>query len=187
MSDAAIRAMLPLAGTQGWNWSTIRAGMAAAGEDPALAASTFPGGATQAIGAWGDLANRDMLAGAGDLAEFRIPARIRRLVEVRLTQAAPHKPAIRAALAQLALPWNLPLGLRFSAGTADAMWRAAGDRSADFSWYTRRLSLGAIYSATLAWWLRDDSEEVAPALAFLDRRLAELSRLQRRTRPDPKR
>jgi ubiquinone biosynthesis protein COQ9 len=63
------------------------------------------------------------------------------------------------------------------------MWRGAGDRSADFSWYTRRLSLGAIYGATLAWWLRDDDLDVQPALAFLDRRLADLSRLQRRTGP----
>ena len=179
MSDAAIRAMLPLAATEGWTWSTIRAGMAAAGEDPALAASVFPGGPSQAIAAWGELANRDMLAGAGDLGALRVPARIRRLVEVRLTQAAPHKAAVRAALSHLALPWNLGLGLRFSAGTADAMWRGAGDRSADFSWYTRRLSLGAIYAATLAWWLRDDSPEVAPALAFLDRRLSDLARLQR--------
>jgi ubiquinone biosynthesis protein COQ9 len=179
MSDAAIQAMLPLAATEGWTWSTIRAGMAAAGEDPALAESAFPGGPIQAIADWGQLTNREMLANAGDLSALRIPARIRRLVEVRLTQAAPHKPAIRAALAQLALPWNLPQGLRFSAGTADAMWRGAGDRSADFSWYTRRLSLGAIYGATLAWWLRDDDLDVQPALAFLDRRLADLSRLQR--------
>ena len=56
--------MLPLAATEGWTWSTIRAGMAAAGEDPALAASAFPGGPVQAIAAWGELANRDMLADA---------------------------------------------------------------------------------------------------------------------------
>ncbi len=182
MSDAAIRAMLPLAATQGWTWTTLRAGMAAAGEDPALAESAFPAGPVAAIAAWGDLANREMLAAAGDLSALRIPARIRRLVEVRLQQAAPHKAAVRAALAHLALPWNLARGLRFSAATADAIWRGAGDRSADFSWYTRRLSLGTIYAATLAWWLRDEATDVASALAFLDRRLAGLARMQRRTR-----
>lgn len=182
MSDAAIRAMLPLAAEQGWSWATLRAGMAAAGEDPALAASAFPAGPVDAIRAWGDLANREMTEAAGDLSSLRIPGRIRRLVELRLTQAAPHKRAVRAALAHLALPWNVGQGLRFSAATADAIWRAAGDRSADFSWYTRRASLGAVYAATLAWWLRDDSPEVAPALAFLDRRLAGLARLQRRKR-----
>ncbi len=183
MSDAAIRAMLPLAATQGWNQATLRAGMAAAGADPALAASAFPGGPLQAIAGWSDLADREMVAAAGDLSTLRIPARVRRLVELRLRQAAPHKAALRAALAQLAMPWNVGLALRLTARTTDAMWRGAGDRSADFSWYTRRLSLGAIYGATLAWWLRNDSAEVEPALAFLDRRLADLARLQRPRRP----
>jgi ubiquinone biosynthesis protein COQ9 len=41
------------------------------------------------------------------------------------------------------------------------------------------VSLSAIYGATLAFWLRDDAPETGPALAFLDRRLAGLARLQR--------
>ena len=62
--DAAIRAMLPIAGEQGWNWATIRAGLAAVGEDPVLAESHFPTGATGAVAAWIDLANREMIAAA---------------------------------------------------------------------------------------------------------------------------
>ena len=69
-----------------------------------------------------------------------------------------------------------------STSSADRPGRAdaAGDTSADFSWYTRRASLGAIYAATLAYWLRDDSPDLAAAMGFLDRRLADLGRLQRR-------
>lgn len=185
MTDAAIRAMLPLAATQGWSWSTIRQGLAAAGEDPALAESHFPGGPAGAIAAWAELADREMAEAAGDLAALRIPARVRRLVALRLAQAAPHKRALRAALAHLALPWNLGTAARLHAATADAIWRAAGDTSADFSWYTRRASLGAIYAATLAYWLRDDAPGTEEALGFLDRRLADLARLQRRRRTRP--
>ena len=71
------------------------------------------------------------------------------------------------------------LALRTAARTASAIWYAAGDKSADFSWYTRRASLGAIYGATLAYWLRDDDPDTADAMAFFDRRLADLARLQR--------
>jgi ubiquinone biosynthesis protein COQ9 len=182
--DAAVRAMLPLAGRHGWNWRTLRAGLAAAGEDPALVESYFPAGPVGAIAAWADLADRDMVAAASaeGVSALRVPARIRRLAELRLQQMAPHKPAVRAALAHLALPWNLGHAACIGAWTTDAMWRAAGDRSADFSWYTRRLSLGAINAATLAYWVRDDDPEIGSAMAFLDRRLAELARLQRRTR-----
>lgn len=183
--DRAIRAMLPIAAREGWNRSTIRAGMAAAGEDPALAESHFPTGPLGAIAAWSDLADREMAAAAEaeDLPARRAPARIRRLVELRLAAAAPHKQALRRAFGLLALPWNAGLALGLTARTADAMWYAAGDTSADFSWYTRRASLGTIYAATVAYWLRHDDPGIGDALAFLDRRLADLHRLQRQRRP----
>ena len=119
-------------------------------------------------------------AAATEMATLRTPERIRRAVELRLAAAAPHKRALRRALSVLALPWNAGLALRTASRTASAIWYAAGDLSADFSWYTRRASLGAIYAATLAYWLRDDDPDTADAMAFFDRRLAELARLQRR-------
>lgn len=180
--DRAVRAMLPVAEGQGWTWATLAAGLRAIGEDPALAESHFPRGPVGAIEAWLDLASREMEAAAvaEDLAGRRIPARIRRVVELRLLAFAPHKRALRRALAVLALPWNAAAGLRASARTVDSMWHAAGDTSADFSWYTRRASLAGIYWATLAFWMRDDDPDIAEAMAFLDRRLADLGRLQRR-------
>ena len=180
--DRAVRAMLPVAAEQGWTWGTIRAGLAAAGEDPGLAASHFPTGPVGAIRAWIDLLDRDMVAAAvaEDVTALRVPQRIRRVVELRLLAMAPHKRALRRALSVLALPWNAGAGLRATAGAADSMWHAAGDTSADVSWYTRRATLAAIYAATIAWWMRDDDPDIAGAMAFLDRRLADLARLQRR-------
>ena len=66
-----------------------------------------------------------------------------------------------------------------TARTVDAIWHAAGDRSADFSWYTKRAILAAVYSATVLYWLRDTSEDDAATLAFLDRRLAGVGRIGR--------
>jgi ubiquinone biosynthesis protein COQ9 len=177
--DAAVRAMLPIAGEQGWNWGTLWAGLSAIGEDPALAESHFPAGPVGAVAHWIDLSNREMEAAAAaeDLAALRVPARIRRVVELRLRAVAPHKRALRRALSLLALPWNTPVTLRTTAQTVDAMWHAAGDRSADFSWYTRRATLAGVYGAVLAYWVRDDDPEVEDALDFLDRRLADVARL----------
>ena len=180
--DRAIRAMLPIAAEEGWTWNTIRAGLAATGEDPELAESHFPDGPAGAVAAWADLADREMDAAvaAEDMAGLRTPGRVRRAVELRLAAAAPHKRALRRAVSLLALPWNAGLALQTTARTASAVWYAAGDKSADFSWYTRRASLGAIYAATLAYWLRDDDPDTGDAMAFFDRRLADLARLQRR-------
>ena len=187
--DRAVRAMLPVAAEEGWTWNALRTGLAAVGEDPGLAESHFPGGPAGAVAAWADLADREMesaAAAAGDMAVLRTPGRVRRAVELRLAAAAPHKRALRRAVSLLALPWNAGLAFRTTARTANAIWYAAGDRSADFSWYTRRASLGAIYAATLAYWLRDDDPDTDDAMAFFDRRLADLARLQRR-RPGDKR
>ncbi len=184
LRDAALRAMLPIADDEGWTWGTIRAGLAAIGEDPALAESHFPAGPVGAVAHWIDLSNREMEAAAAaeDLAARRVPDRIRRVMEQRLRAAAPHKRALRRALSLLALPWNTPAALRTTAQTVNAMWYAAGDASADFSWYTRRATLAGVYGATLAYWVRDDDPEVEDALAFLDRRLADVARLGRRRR-----
>jgi ubiquinone biosynthesis protein COQ9 len=184
--DAALHAMLPHVAELGWTRAALRAGLADQGEDPAAAEWLFPRGPIEMVEAWCDLADRvmDAAAAAEDLAARRIPARIRRVILIRLEQAAPHKEAVRRALALLALPWNAPLALHTLARTASAMWHAAGDNSADFSWYTRRMTLAGVYSATLAFWLRQSGEDPAATEAFLDRRLADLARLQR---PRPKR
>lgn len=180
--DRALRAMLPFAAEDGWNWGTLRAGLAATGEDPGLAESHFPGGPVSAVAAWVDLANREMEAAAAaePMDGLRTPDRIRRVVALRFAAAAPHKRALRRAVSVLALPWNTGTALGTTARTASAIWYAAGDASADFSWYTRRASLGAIYAATLAYWLRDDDPDTGDAMAFFDRCLAGLARLQRR-------
>ena len=177
--DRAIRAVLPLVPLRGWSARTLAEGLRAAGLPEDEASFLFPRGVPSAIAAWLDLTDREMAAAAGDLAGLRTPDRIRALVAARLRLAAPHKDALRQAMAVLTLPWHAPAGLRAAARTADAIWRAAGDRSDDLSRYTRRATLAAIYGATLAYWLRDGSEDIGPALDFLDRRLADLARLTR--------
>lgn len=177
--DTVIRALLPLVPERGWTRSAIAAALRAADLPEEEAAFLFPRGAVSAVEAWLDLADREMAEAAGDLSALRTPDRIRTLIAARLRQATPHKDAVRQAVALLALPWHAPTALRTAARTVSAMWYAAGDTSADISWYTRRASLGAVYGATLAFWLRDDSEDIGPALDFLDRRLAGLARIGR--------
>jgi ubiquinone biosynthesis protein COQ9 len=182
--DEALRATLPHVPALGWTRAALAAGLADLGRDALEQDWLFPRGPVEAIEAWCDLADRDMEAAAvaEDLAARRIPARIRRVVLIRLEQAAPHREAVRRALAVQSLPWNLASAARTVARTADAMWAAAGDTSADFSWYTRRATLAGVYGATLAFWLQDQSPDHAATEAFLDRRLAGLARLQKMQR-----
>lgn len=179
--DAAIVALLPNVPFDGWTSRALRQGLAAAGLDPDDASLLFPGGAADMVEAYCDLSDRRMAEAAAklDMTEMRLPARVRAVIALRLVQNHAHKEAARRALSVLALPGNARVGMACTARTVDAIWHAAGDRSADFSWYTKRATLAGVYVATLLFWLRDTSEEDADTLAFLDRRLAGVGRIGR--------
>jgi ubiquinone biosynthesis protein COQ9 len=177
--DAAVDAMLPNVPFDGWTLRTLRRGLADAGQSPDDAEMLFPGGAADMIDTFCDLTDRRMEADAATITETALPARVRAIIAQRLTSNRPNKEAIRRAVAILALPRNARLAARCTARTIDAIWHAAGDQSADFSWYTKRLLLTVVYSATLLFWLRDSNEDDAATLAFLDRRMAGIGRTLR--------
>jgi len=179
--DAAIEAMLPHVPYDGWTLRALRRGLEASGGAAVDAELLFPGGPDDMIATFTDWADRRMEAGAAalDMADLRAPARVRTVIALRFEQNRPYKEAIRRAAGRLALPGHARTAAATAARTVDAIWHAAGDRSADFSWYTKRFSLAPIYGATLLVWLRDSSEDDATTLAFLDRRLAGMGRLFR--------
>jgi ubiquinone biosynthesis protein COQ9 len=179
--DAASDAVLERVPALGWTMRALRAALRDTGAEPDDAELLFPGGGADMVEAFIDLTDRRMEqdAAAAGLADLRIPERVRAVIALRLARNRPHKEAVRRALAVLAWPANAALAARCAGRTVDAIWHAAGDRAADFSWYTKRASLGGIYAATLLYWLRDDTEEDAATLAFLDRRLEAIGRVGR--------
>jgi ubiquinone biosynthesis protein COQ9 len=179
--DAAIDALLPSVPFDGWTSRGLHTALSSIGAAPEDAEMLFPGGAADMIGAFCDLADRRMTEEAAklDMTEMRVPTRVRTVLALRLMQNRPHKEAVRRALAVLSLPVNARLAALTAARTVDAVWHAAGDTSADFSWYTKRAILAGVYTTTLLYWLRDASDDDAPTLAFLDRRLAGVARIGR--------
>jgi ubiquinone biosynthesis protein COQ9 len=112
-----------------------------------------------------------------DVTGLGLTKRVRLAMALRLQRQRPHRDAIRRAVSVLILPQNAALSLRTTSRTVDSIWHAAGDSSADFSWYTKRALLAVIYRATLLYWLRDYSEDDSATLEFLDRRLAGIGRI----------
>jgi len=184
--DEALLALLHADPFPGWNIPALGRLLEEQGgvfEDAAL---LFPGGTADLLEAFADWADRRMeeAAQGAALAGMRTTARVRSLIALRLHELRLYKEPVRRALGQLALPRFLPVALRCEARTVDAIWHLAGDRSVDFSWYTKRLLLAGVYMSTLLYWLRDPSEDNAATLAFLDRRLADVGRIGRlRGRP----
>jgi ubiquinone biosynthesis protein COQ9 len=113
------------------------------------------------------------------LAGIKVREKIRSLVWKRLEIMAPAREAVRRGVAILAMPQNLPLGLRIGWRTADLMWRIAGDTSTDFNHYTKRMMLGGVYASTLLAWLDDDSEGWSETAGFLDRRIDDVMQIEK--------
>ena len=63
------------------------------------------------------------------------------------------------------------------------MWRAAGQRDTNFTFYTKRGTLSAVYSATVLAWLADSSGNLDKTSSFLDRRLNNVASIPKLTKP----
>jgi len=196
--DAVLRSALPHIPFDGWSMKTLEAAAEEAGFGRAAARRLFPAGASDAIAHWRSLADRLMAEDLVklDLSAMKIRERIATGVRLHLERWTPHREAIRAALALSPLPPFAGDSLRGWYNTVHAIWRAAGDTSTDYNFYTKRGLLAGVYGTTLLYWLNDRSEGCVATWAFLDRRIAnvlQIPKLQKRIAegfallPDPRR
>ena len=139
----------------------------------------FPRGPESLVQAFTELCDDQMKERMASATVPRVRDRIALAVRSRLEAMAPYREAARRAAAFLALPQNMPLAAKLLLGTVDAMWRAAGDQSSDFNYYTKRGLLAGVYSATLLYWLSDTSEAHARTWAYLDARIEDVMKIQK--------
>lgn len=166
------------AGFDGWGDEAIEAAAKAHGVKPSVARLAFPDGPMDLIGAFIASVDERMIAefsdketGKSRLDNTPIRERIRQLVWFRLECTKGLEEAVRRALAIQAMPQNIATTLKSGWHSADLMWRLAGDTATDYNHYTKRMTLGTIYAASLASFVEDDSADKAEASAFLDRRI----------------
>lgn len=180
-----LRASLPHVPFDGWCEAALLAGANDCGHDAEAVRIAFPRGATDAIALHSRLADQSMVDAFLELPERpeKVHLTIRQLIILRLEIAQPDKDAIRRAVGMLAMPVNAKLSAKLLYETVDSMWRAAGQRDTNFSFYTKRGTLAAVYSATMLAWLADNSSNLVKTVGFLDRRLADVARIPRLTKP----
>lgn len=180
LKDKLARASLVHVPFDGWSEATLAAAAADIGIDLALARVHMPrGGVDLALAAHrlGDVALRETAADL-DLGALRFRERITTLVMLRL-EAAGDREVVRAATALLALPHLVAEGARAIWGTVDLIWELAGDQADGLSWYSKRMTLSAVYSATVLYWIGDESEGAAETRAFLERRIENVMQFEK--------
>ena len=174
-------AALPHVVFDGWTKTAISHGALDIGLDATDAGLLFPGGPDELVRAfsyWADQRTVERMA-ESDIQTLRTRDRIRLAVRLRIEAVAPYREAVRRGLAHFVFPANTASGLKALYRTVDAMWYAAGDRSANFGFYTKRGLLAGVFSATLVCWLDDESDGYERSWSFLDRRIDDVMRIQR--------
>ncbi|MBY4893753.1 COQ9 family protein [Rhodobacteraceae bacterium N5(2021)] len=180
MSDAILDAARMHVPFDGWTEASFVAAVADAGVPMADARTLFPRGAVDLAVAFhrrGDQALAKALS-ATDLSALRFRERVAHAVKVRLDLVEDDKEAVRRGATLFALPVYAADGARLVWETADVIWTGLGDGSRDLNWYTKRATLAGVYSATVLYWLGDQTEGHTATWAFLDRRIGDVMRIE---------
>ncbi|CUH40336.1 rpsU-divergently transcribed protein [Jannaschia seosinensis] len=181
LKNRLIDAALPHVAFDGWSEATFRRAVADAGVPPARARTIFPRGAIDLALAFhrqGDDQMVEKLRGE-DLTDMRYSDRVAHAVRTRIEIAGAHREAVRRGVTLFSLPIHAADGARAVWGTADAVWDALGDTSDDVNWYTKRATLSGVYSSVVLYWLGDQSDGDRETWAFLDRRIADVMRIEK--------
>jgi ubiquinone biosynthesis protein COQ9 len=177
--DRLLEAALVHVPFDGWSRRSLFAGARDLGVEPGLARRLFPRGGDDLLAQLERWADRRMLAqvDVDDLAGMRIRERIGTLVRARLEALAPHREAMRRAVAARLLPGNAMAGCASLWRTVDLMWSIAGDKAEDYNYYTKRSLLAAVLTSTFLFWLEDRSDGLRDSWAFLDRRIGDVMQI----------
>jgi ubiquinone biosynthesis protein COQ9 len=176
LRDKILLAALPHVAFDGWSIKSLVMGTQDAGLARHDLLHAFPDGVADAIAHWSDWADRKAVhaMSAGDIGHLRSHERIAMGVWARLEAMGRFREAARKATAWLATPRRAALASKLTYNTCDAIWRAAGDTSTDFNFYTKRGLLAGVVLSTTLYWLQDSSEGNQATSAFLDRRIQDV-------------
>lgn len=178
--DRLLDAALSHVPFDGWAAASFDAALADTGIDPGLAHAICPRGAVDLALAFHDRGDSVMLEriAGGDLQAMRFRDRIAAAVRYRL-EAVEDKELVRRGVTLFALPQYAGDGARAIWNTCGLIWEALGDTSEDVNWYTKRATLSGVYSATVLFWLGDESEGHQDTWAFLDRRIENVMQIEK--------
>ena len=151
------------------------------GADRETIAELFPDGPLSLVEAFSVSVDAEMekRLKEKDITAMKIRERIKQAVLTRFDILRPSKEAARRAAAMLTLPPHIPLATKLLYRTMDSMWRAAGDTSTDFNFYTKRGILAGVYSSTLLRWFTDQDPDEKSTREFLDARIENVMQFEK--------
>jgi len=188
-----IKAMLTHVPFDGWTWEAMEQGAIDIGYEKKKTSSErikifkdlFKNGSIDFIDIFSEIIDLEVKENYNSIEEKpeRVPEKIKKIIMIRLNLCQKYKEAVRSSISLSAIPVNTKISINILYRTCNSIWRIVGDKSTDFSFYTRRISLAAVYTSTLLFWLNDKSKNSIETEFFLDRRLKDISKISSLKRP----
>jgi len=180
MQQKVLSTALTLVKQLGWTKNALETAATQLGLSPAIAGS-FPRGPVHLVEAFNTNCNKELRKILSDrkeeLKEMDVKKKLALLVQLRLEMLTEYLESWPDALALQAHPSEVSYSLQNYGTIADIIWRAVGDESTDFSWYTKRAALSGIYIASELALLTDKSEGYTETWKFLEKRLSEMDEI----------
>ena len=164
---------------EGWTWNAINSSASFLDIEKDALKEILPNGPRDLVREFVTSLDSQMLARISKLKLEGMPIRMRiyTAVKIRIELYKHYKEQIRGLISYLSFPGNITFGTSLTFKTVSKIWYAVGDESTDFSYYTKRGLLTAIYSATLLYWLSDDSKDSEDTWSFLERRIEDVMKI----------
>ena len=188
-----IKAMLTHVPFDGWTWEAMEQGALDIGFEKKKTSSErnkifkdlFKNGSIDFIDFFSEIIDQEVIENYNSIEAKpeRVPEKIKKIIMIRLNLCQKFKEAVRSSISLSVIPVNTKISLNILYRTCNSIWRITGDKSTDFSFYTRRISLAAVYTSTLLFWLNDKSINNIETEFFLDRRLKDISKISILKRP----
>ena len=172
VKSTLLQAIVPHVAFDGWSQTAFDAAVGDSGLDAGAARAACPRGAVDLAVLFHENGNRAMVARLAetDLTDMRFRDKVATAIRLRLAVVG-DKEVVRRGTTLFALPHMAPIGAGLIWGTADAIWTTLGDTSRDINWYTKRVTLSAVYGSVVLFWLGDQSADGVATDEFIDRRI----------------
>jgi len=178
--DRLLDAALAHVPFDGWTQITFDGAVSDLGLDIETARSLAPRGAIDLAIAYHRRGDRVMLdrMKAADLGALRYSDRVSAALKFRI-EAMTDREAVRRATTLFSLPNYAPDGAKLIWETADHIWNALGDTSEDGNWYSKRVTLSAVWGSVVLFWLGDDSPDYSKTFDFIERRIENVMQFEK--------
>jgi ubiquinone biosynthesis protein COQ9 len=169
---------------EGWNQNTLEKAAKEAGFETGYVNIIYPGGISEWTAEFVHSCDDDAFTKAKEagLDKLRTTQKVEEIIYQRIKQyhfKLGNLEAVKKFAAYSSNPLNLAGSLRNIYDFSSQTWYEIGDKSTDFSYYTKRLSLGAIYTKSMLYSLSDKSDNLEGTKKFIQKSIDGLMKINK--------